>query len=135
MKTLSEVIEAFERAEKRWTNDPHSPLEYSEFRDALTYLRGYQNRLKEERDHDADIIDAYRYALLCHNHNQAKLGWVELQEMFGKPVFYVRKDDSSRKGWVIIYELHITECGLFLIGTDEHTYPLESYDFYRREFE
>ena len=63
-----------------------------------------------------------------------KLSWLQLQEMFGKPVYYVNYDNPENKGWIILYELHITERGQFVIGTDECCFPLSEYKFYRREF-
>ena len=49
MKTLDEVITAFEKADARWSNDPHNPIEYSDFCDALIYLKEFRDLLKKSR--------------------------------------------------------------------------------------
>lgn len=132
-KTLDQTIEALERREKgkgygSWIDDLHDAVRY------LKELRQKQT-IEEMRAHEDDASDAVRYAMMCLNRNQPKLSWLQLQERFQKPVYFVKNDDQSRKGWIIVYELHITECGQFVLSTDERLYSLDDYKFYEREFE
>ena len=134
MKTLDNLIETFN--DRICGNRKYYGSWKDDLYDAVRYLSEYRDHLKieEERRRHDDMYDALRYSLLCHEHNQAKLSWLQLQKMFGKPVYFVLRDDKSLKGWIILHELHISACGNFVISTDDGCYPLADYDFYEREY-
>lgn len=118
MKTLDEVIKIFDEHVGYTINKPDDV-----FRSALHYLKEYKEHM-----------DIQEFKDLCHAHNQAKLSWLQLQEMFGKPVYYVNNENDRMHGWIIVYELHITEKGQFVMGTNDCYYPMKDYRFYRREY-
>lgn len=133
-KTLDDLIESFRlryegtyRYPGPWKDDCY---------DAVRYLSEYRNHLKIQelkRDED-DLVDALRFAELCRQHNQIRLSFDELQKMFEKPVYFVKKSDKNCKGWIILYEIHTTEKGHFVVSTDDSIKGMKDYDFYRNEF-
>ena len=65
-----------------------------------------------------------------------RLTWDNLEDMFGKPVYFVQKETNRNckaHGWIILYELHITASGSFVIGTDETQLKYEDCLFYNDE--
>lgn len=131
-KTLDDLIESF--SDRCKSMGPGSWID--DCNDAVRYLSEYRNHLKiqELKRNEEDLADALKYYELCREHLQAKLSFDDLRKMFGKPVYFVKKKDRNYKGWVVLYEIHTTECGHFVVGTDESIHGLEDYDFYRDEF-
>ena len=128
-RSIDDVIDSMERKLK---GELTLTLVRDDYENALRYLHNYRDKLRiEEAKRDEDCIDAIRYAMMDYS-GYAKLTWGELQSVFGKPVYCKnKKDDKAR--WIILWELHTTERGRFVISTDEKIYPVDDWDFYERE--
>lgn len=92
MKTLDEVIEAFEYT---YENDP---IAWTYGVDALHYLKEYQ----EQRDQIDALPDYYDLVnFWAESQENPPLTWDELEQMEGKPI-WVEDNNGWYKGWVVI---------------------------------
>lgn len=82
------------------------------------------------------LSDYQQHLIIQNNIKNPRLTWANLEDSFGKPIHFIQKEtkrNCSANGWIILYELHITECGSFVIGTDGVQLKYEDCEFYRYE--
>ena len=156
MRTLDEVINAFEKADVRWSNDPHNPLEYPDFCDAFHYLKAFRdakNALDAERERAIESYCQWKDArekleaqtsqmMWVDNHFQFEISdnppltWDELKQMEGKPVWVECEYYPSR--WAIItgvYDCKISIVGNRLLDSELKDEQGEIWQAYRKERE
>lgn len=82
------------------------------------------------------LSDYEQHLIIQNNIKNPKLTWDRLENEFGRPIRYYRKESNrycKAEGWMILHELIITEDGHFVVGTDEVQMRYEDCEFYRYE--
>lgn len=140
MRILDEVITAFEKADVRWSNDPHNPLEYPDFCDALHYLKELKearNIITTAREEAKKQIEDFKADVEYRMAYNPALTWGELRMMEGMPVWV---EALLYKQWAIIAYVgvdHIRFEGVNLYAPESRIYMGEDngWQAYRKERE